>query len=157
MPAMSLFSGNLFLLLCLELEVYVPSFILFDSCSQHWSGLQQFLKDVRSALRKGDVEETQPAETQLQRRNCRGDGSSRVKSPVRTWCYRSHHAAWNRCLLPLFEQRKKCISCAQLSCKDGPCEVRPRVFTQAASLWIPREFLDTADLPGAHSTLCRFD
>lgn len=62
MPAMSLFSGNLFLLLCLELEVYVPSFILFDSCSQHWSGLQQFLKDVRSALRKGDVEETQPAE-----------------------------------------------------------------------------------------------
>lgn len=78
MPAMSLFSANLFLLLCLELEVYVPSFILFDSCSQHWSGLQQFLKDVRSALRKGYVEETQPAETQPA--EARGLPVSRVQS-----------------------------------------------------------------------------
>lgn len=78
MPAMSLFSGNLFLLLCLELEVYVPSFILFNSCSQHWSGLQQFLKDVRSALRKGYVEETQPAETQPA--EARGLPLSRVQS-----------------------------------------------------------------------------
>lgn len=85
---------------------------------------------------------------------CRGEGSFRVKSPVSTCCYRSHHAAWNCCLLPLFKQKKKCISseCAQPSCKNGPCDVNVKlwVFTLAASLWTPCELLDTADLPDAH-------
>lgn len=99
MPAMNLFSGNLFLLLCLELtlEVCVPSFILFNSCSHHWSGSQQFLKDVRSALCKGCVEEAQPAEV-------RGLSVSRVQSV---------HAVTGATMLrgiavffPLFKQRK---------------------------------------------------
>lgn len=143
MPAMSLFSGNLFLLLCLELtlEVYAPSFILFNSCSHHSSGSQQFLKDVRSASRKGCAEEAQPAEA-------RGLSVSRVQSA---------HAVTGATVLcgisvffPLFKQRKKCISsgCAQPSCKDGPCDMKSSPWQLPCGS--PREFLDTADFPDVH-------
>lgn len=146
---MNLFSGNLFLLLCLELtlEVCVPSFILSNSCSHHWSGSQQFLKDVRSALRKGCVEEAQPAEA-------RGLSVSRVQSV---------HAVTGATMLrgiavffPLFKQRKKCVSsgCAQPSCKDGPCDMKPRVFTLAASLVSSSTQLTSLMCT---STLFRFD
>lgn len=88
-------------------------------------------------------------DTVCRRATCRGEGSFRVKSPVSTRCYRSHHAAWNGCLLSAVQTEEEVyfFRCAQPSCRIGPCDVKPQVFTLAASLWIPRGFLSTTDLP----------